>query len=368
MKFGMFYIMPSPSGEHSRDIGEMLEQIEYAEELGYDSVWIAEHHCSYGIIGNPAVALAAVAQRTRRIRIGTAVAVLPFQNPVRVAEDYALVDQLSGGRLDFGAGRGSIWLEYQMMRADRDHSKEVFWESLDLIRSLWDGDGPVSVHGKHFSFDEIQTFPRPVQKPIPTWVAAVSPDTFPKCAQRGLQIMTAGVGEWDEFCKRTVGAARILVEGGHDAHSIVFPHSMNTYLAETRDRARAEYAGPMWAMHELTPFSPFGSIPKVEDFEHYRKMNERLLANKDGESLLNEAVGKKQILVDDPDGVRRSIHDMRESFGLEYHISATMVGGLKHKLVLNSMKLFAEEVMPEFRDAPRTLPELIAASSTDMST
>ena len=79
MKFGMFYIMPSPSGEHSRDIGEMLEQIEYAEELGYDSVWIAEHHCSYGIVGNPAVALAAVAQRTRRIRIGTAVAVLPFK-------------------------------------------------------------------------------------------------------------------------------------------------------------------------------------------------------------------------------------------------------------------------------------------------
>ena len=113
----------------------------------------------------------------------------------------------------------------------------------------------------------------------------------------------------------------------------------------------------MWAMHELRPFSPFGSIPKVEDFEHYRKMNERLLASKDGESLLNEAVGKKQILVDDPGGARRSIRDMRDSFGLEYHISATMVGGLEHRLVLNSMKLFAEEVMPEFRgrapDAPR---------------
>lgn len=364
MNFGMFYIMPSPAADHGRRIGEMLEQIEYAEELGYDSVWLAEHHCSYGIIGNPAVALAAIAQRTNRIRIGTAVSVLPFQNPIRIAEDYALVDQLSGGRLDFGAGRGSIWLEYQMMQADRENSKAVFWESLDLIRALWSGGGPVSVHGEHFQFDDIESYPRPVQQPIPTWVAAVSPDTFPRCAERGLQIMTAGVGEWEEFCERTVGAARILVEGGHNPESIVFPHSMNTYLAETRERARAEYAGPMWAMHELTPFSPFGSIPKVEDFEHYRRMNERLRANKDGESLLNEAIGKKQILVDDPEGARRAIRDMRDSFGLDYHISATMVGDIDHKLVLNSMKLFAEEVIPEFRASPRTLPNLLASAES----
>ena len=363
MRFGLFFIMPSPTGDHTRDLGEMLEQVEYAEELGYDSVWIAEHHSAYGIVGNAAVALAAVAQRTRRIRIGSSVAVLPFQNPVRVAEDYAMVDVLSGGRLNFGAGRGSIWKEYQMMSADRDHSKEIFWEAMDIVLALWNESEPVTYRGAHFQLEDVETVPRPVQRPIPTWVAAVSPDTFPKCAERGLQIMTAGVGEWDEFCTRTVGAAQTLVAGGADPNTIEFPHTMNCYVAETPERARAEYASAVWTMHELTPYSPFASVPKItKDFEYYKKMNERLLRHETGESMLDEALAKKQMMVTDPAGARRQLRELRDAVGLDHFVGATMVGGLDHELVLRSMKLFADEVMPEFRDLHAS-PGLVAQAA-----
>lgn len=362
MKFGMFYIMPSPSGDHARDFAEMIEQIQYAEALGYDSVWLAEHHSAYGIVGNPAVALAAIAQRTSRIRIGTAVAVLPFQNPVRVAEDYAVVDILSGGRLDFGVGRGSIWHEYQMMRADRENSKEVFWESLDIILKLWNTVGPISYEGRHFRYENIESYPKPVQHPIPTWVAAVSADTFPRCAERGLQIMTAGVGEWTEFCERTRGAARTLVDGGVDPNGIEFPHTMNTYIADTPSRARDEYKGAMWTMHELTPFSPFGSVPNIsKGFEHYQKLNERLLLNADADSLFDEAHAKKQVMVTDPEGARNQLRELNNEVGLSHFVAATMVGGLDNELVKRSMKLFAEEVMPEFRTVQGS-PALAAAN------
>ena len=361
MKFGLFCIMASPHGDHRREMRELLEQAELAEELGYDSIWLAEHHSAYGIMGNPAVTLAAIAQRTSRIRLGTAIAVLPFQNPLRIAEDYAMVDVLSNGRLDFGAGRGSQWLEYQLMRADRDHSKEVFWEALDIILALWNTPGKISYHGQHFQFDEIETFPKPVQKPIPVWVAAVSPDTFPKCAERGLQVMTAGVGEWEEFRERTLGAATVLVEKGFAPEALEFPHSLLTHIGPSNEEARARFVGPMWNMHLLTPFSPFGSVPAaVKDFEHYKKMNEGLLKHGTGESLFDEARAKRHTMVSDSATARDFLRQLRDEVGVNHYIAAMNVGGLDHKLVVESMRRFAEEVIPEFRDT-HTSPALVAS-------
>ncbi|RIK03299.1 MAG: luciferase, partial [Acidobacteria bacterium] len=107
MKFGIFYVLECPDRDFSRAYREMLEQIAYAEQLGFDEVWLAEHHGSdYGSMPSPQVAAAAIAARTERMRIGIAVSNLTFDWPVRIAEDYAMVDVISGGRLDFGVGRG----------------------------------------------------------------------------------------------------------------------------------------------------------------------------------------------------------------------------------------------------------------------
>ena len=181
MKFGMFYVLECPDGDFSRAYKEMLGQIEYAEELGYDSVWLAEHHGSpYGSLPSPQVAMASIAQITERMRIGLAVSILPFDHPVRIAEDFAMVDVLSNGRLDLGVGRGYQPREFKMLGlADKqEHSREIFEESLDIIVGLWENE-TFSYNGKHFQLEDVTITPRPVQKPRPPlYVAAISPQTF----------------------------------------------------------------------------------------------------------------------------------------------------------------------------------------------
>jgi alkanesulfonate monooxygenase SsuD/methylene tetrahydromethanopterin reductase-like flavin-dependent oxidoreductase (luciferase family) len=132
MKFGLFYLF-SEFGDVPQDriFREILEEIDYGEELGFDSVWLPEHHFSvYGTLGNPMTLASAIAQRTKRLRIGTAVMVLPFQHPLRVAEDAALVDALSGGRLLLGVGRGYQVPEFDVFDIPQGASRAMFMESL----------------------------------------------------------------------------------------------------------------------------------------------------------------------------------------------------------------------------------------------
>src|SRR4051812_38506549 len=215
----------------------MIEQAQYAEQLGFETIWVAEHHSAYGSIPSPAVLLAALAQQTKTIRIGSSISVLPFQNPVRIAEEYAMVDVLSHGRLNFGVGRGNQPNEYKLMRAVQDDSREIFWEALDIILGLWN-EGRISYHGKHFNFDDIEIVPRPVQKPVPVWVAALSPETYPMVAERGLQLVTAPLGGTLEQVKeRIIGAARVLIAHGRDPESIDFPMNTDVHIAATPQEA-----------------------------------------------------------------------------------------------------------------------------------
>ena len=159
MKFGVFFVCESPDRDFKRAYDEMLEQIDYAEHLGFDTVWLAEHHGStYGSMPSGAVMAAAVAQRTKFIRIGLAVSILPFNNPVRIAEDYAMVDVLSGGRLDFGVGRGYQPSEYAMLGlADKQaQSREIFQESLDILIGLWTHDEALSLAARAVGVDVFQ--------------------------------------------------------------------------------------------------------------------------------------------------------------------------------------------------------------------
>ena len=141
MKFALFLLgswtEPETSAQ-SRIFGEMLEQIEYAEEVGFDSIWIAEHHSSrYGICPSLMPLLSHIAARTRNIRIGAGVSVLPFHNPIFLAEESAMLDVLSNGRLDFGVGRGSADYEYGNFNVDFDTRDGRTQEALDIILGLW---------------------------------------------------------------------------------------------------------------------------------------------------------------------------------------------------------------------------------------
>jgi len=193
MKFGIFIF-----GDNHPDLGrsnqkyyqEVLTIGDWAEELGFDSFWLGEHHLYwYGTCVSPPMIIAALGQRTKRIRLGPAIAVPSFHNPVILAEEYPLADNLCDGRLDFALGSGFSPVEFQQFGMSTEEAKEKFWEGSEIILKAWQ-EKVFSYHGKYYSFDNISLYMQPLQKPMPpTCLAASSDETLDKAGQMGLPMM-----------------------------------------------------------------------------------------------------------------------------------------------------------------------------------
>src|SRR6266545_6361488 len=169
MKFGLFYQLPcAPIQDAATRYQETIEQIVYAEELGFDMAWLAELHFnpSFSIMPAPLILAAVLAQRTTRIRLGTAVLLLPLQHPLRIAEEAAVVDLLSQGRVELGVGRGMIAIHFQGFNVPREESRERFEEALTIIKQAWTQE-TCQFEGRYFHVPETAVVPKPVQKPYP---------------------------------------------------------------------------------------------------------------------------------------------------------------------------------------------------------
>ncbi|HWH76049.1 MAG TPA: LLM class flavin-dependent oxidoreductase, partial [Candidatus Binatus sp.] len=193
MKFGIFVFgdnHPELGRSNQKYYEEVLTMGDWAEELGFDSFWLGEHHLYwYGTCVSPPMIIAALGQRTKRIRVGPAVAVPPFHNPLVIAEEYALADNLCNGRLEFALGSGFSPVEFQQFGMTMEEAKEKFWEATDIIFKAWSRDS-FSHHGKHYHYDNISLYMKPLQKPMPpTWLAASSDETLIKAGELGLPMM-----------------------------------------------------------------------------------------------------------------------------------------------------------------------------------
>lgn len=192
MKFGIFIFgdnHPELGRSNQKYYQEVLTIAEWAEELGFDSFWLGEHHLYwYGTCVSPPMVIAALSQRTKRIRLGPAIAVPAFHNPLIVAEEYALADNLCNGRLEFGLGSGFSPVEFQQFGMTPEEAREKFWEGSEIIRKAWQGES-FSHHGKHYNFDNISLYMQPLQNPVPTWLAASSDETLIKAGELGLPMM-----------------------------------------------------------------------------------------------------------------------------------------------------------------------------------
>ncbi len=163
-----------------------------AETLGMHSAWIGEHHFStLGVLSCPDLALAYIAARTQRIRLAPAVTVLPLHHPIRVAEQWASLDLLSGGRVDFAAGRGYDRREYVPLGVSFDDNQSIFEEGMEVVRRLWSADAPISHRGRHYAFDDIAITPQPVQRPIPAYVGSFSQPSIELAARLGCGLIVA---------------------------------------------------------------------------------------------------------------------------------------------------------------------------------
>jgi alkanesulfonate monooxygenase SsuD/methylene tetrahydromethanopterin reductase-like flavin-dependent oxidoreductase (luciferase family) len=196
MEFGYFTLSDNHYENNARSanrlIADILDEAVYAEEVGLHSAWIGEHHFStLGVLSCPDLVLAQVAARTKTIRLAPAVTVLPLHHPIRVAEQWATLDMLSGGRVDFAAGRGYDRREYGPLGASFEDNQSVFAEGMEIVRALWAGPEPVSYRGRHYQFDGVTITPLPVQRPIPAYVASFSQPSIELAARLGCNLIVA---------------------------------------------------------------------------------------------------------------------------------------------------------------------------------
>src|SRR5438309_10890132 len=164
MRFGTYYFLQAPPAlTHADVFRREIEQMAWTEELGFDSLWLTEHHfIEYGLSVSPAILATAAAMRTQRVRIGLAAAILPFHDPIRLAEALAMVDILSGGRLDVGVGRGNRPVEFEGSRVPPIATRERFDETLAILIRAWTAER-FSFEGRYFTIPEVRVIPKPLQ-------------------------------------------------------------------------------------------------------------------------------------------------------------------------------------------------------------
>ena len=226
MRFGVFFQAPEAPGQsHGERYGEMLDLIALAESLGFDVAWLAEIHFggAFSLLSNPLMVVPAIAQRTRRIRIGTAVTLLPLHHPLSCAEQAATADLLSGGRLEFGVGRGSIPSQFHGFRVPMAENRARFDEALEIIRLAWTQER-FSYRGRFYDIEELTVVPKPIQRPHPPIRVAVhTEESFAHLADLGLPIYsgttTTALPQLREYMalyrQRLAAAAGTVVEDGH---------------------------------------------------------------------------------------------------------------------------------------------------------
>ncbi len=348
MQFGLMYLF-SEFGDtpQARVFGEFLDEVEAAEELGFDSVWIPEHHFSvYGMLGDTLTLAAAIAQRTKRIKIGTAVILLPLQHPVRIAEQAALVDVLSEGRLLLGLGRAYQPSEFAGFGIDPSESRDRFAEALEILIKCFTEEA-VTHDGRFWSVKDVTVFPKPVQKPHPPlYMAAVTPPSYALAAEYGLSILRAPrftkmdmvTQQWGEY-------TRLMRERGRDPFAMDQPMLMQTYVAETTEQATRE-AEPhaMWyhkLFQKVLPGAPGKEIkPGYELYDKVRQAHGQVTY----EDLVDwgSAFGA-------PEDVAERILTYAAEAGVNHWMAEMRFGGLTHAQTMRSMELFAKDVMPRVR-------------------
>jgi natural product biosynthesis luciferase-like monooxygenase protein len=328
-----------------------------AEDYGFDSVWPAEHHFSeYGYCASPAVTLAALVSETRRIRLGTGVVVLPLNHPLRVAEDYAMLDLMSDGRVDFGIGRGYQPTEFAGYGVDQTRSREMFDEAVEVIRQAWTQER-VSFDGAYYRFDGVPVRPKPLQRPHPPiWMACLSPETFELCGRYGFHLLygTAFGLPPDKATELQGSYRRGLVAGGHDPAARRRACLTMVYVAETFEQAQADFAQPVtWYYRTIARFvaPPKGRAP-VRGYEMYAKTRD-LAATATWEDFL----ARKAVICGDPDTVMEELTKAQQVYGFTDLLCWTRLGGLDHRKVLASMDLMSTKVFPRLRHLePPALP------------
>jgi alkanesulfonate monooxygenase SsuD/methylene tetrahydromethanopterin reductase-like flavin-dependent oxidoreductase (luciferase family) len=348
MRFGTYHVFQCPPGhDPARVMAEELARVELAETLGFDDVWLPEQHFSpYCLAGDALLLAGHVAARTRRVRIGTAVVNLTFTHPLRFAERVALLDHVTSGRIDVGIGRGYQFPQYGVFGVPIDETRAIFDEALDIVLGAWRGE-ELTHEGRWFRLPRVRIWPAPVRPPEAVLLHAVnSPESMTRAIARGLPaLMARPLSPFAEQVEEFARYRAALRAAGVDPGPVLERATVLKYafLAPTRAEAHAlPRAALEWDLAILQHLTTPTTTEMPRGYELYEKRAGRLPDYAYDDWL--ETV----LLYDDPDGCVEKIARLRDA-GVCRLILWMGPGGVPHDLLVRSMRLFAERVMPRFR-------------------
>jgi alkanesulfonate monooxygenase SsuD/methylene tetrahydromethanopterin reductase-like flavin-dependent oxidoreductase (luciferase family) len=348
MKFGYFTLSDNryPNNPRSPEqfLHEIYDQVVYADELGMHSAWVGEHHFNLlGINPCPNILLATLAKATKHIRLAPAVVLLPVHHPLHVAEEWATLDQLSGGRVDFAAGRGYDIKEFAPFGAPFDKSAELFAEGLEVLWRAWTEPGKWSHHGEFYHFDDIEVRPRPVQSPLRPFVACFSRISMEMAARNDWNIIFAPFAAAMVYGSLKDGVDAYRAECAKHGHAP--RQSSCSYFVHIADDAEEERYGRERliryfkdALISAFPADPKTVPPTLRYFLDIVKILDGMKA---------EDLTSKSILVGKPEKI---IEDLRvvEGSGVGEVILYFNYGLKPADVVKTQMRRFMAEVAPAF--------------------
>lgn len=350
MKFGFFFQLPCAPWQSERErYRDTMAQIEHGDRLGFDTAWLAELHFvpEFSVMSSPLTVAAAAAQRTKRIRLGIAVSLLPLSDPIRTAEEAATVDLLSDGRLVFGVGRGTNTTQYGGFNVPMTESRDRFNEALDIITKAWTADR-VTYDGKYYKLKDVAIHPKPIQQPHPPIrMATNSSDTFTLAGQLGHPMFSSlVVVPLPRFRRDLAAYWQAFDAAGHqrtgEEVAMLFP----LYVAETEEEARRVPRESI--MHYFDVVARRMTAGDAELDAVTRERNKEMQARL--QKLTFEEVRENVAVIGTPEQCIERIKWLREEFKVAELICWFNPGGLMPaETVQRSMSRFAAHIMPTFR-------------------
>lgn len=376
MKFGLLYEMQRPFSNGEVDYTalyeEVLEQSVLADEVGFDYVWVVEHHFLTGFSGSSAseVIISALARITKRIRLGFGVVILPNHHPVQVAERVSMIDHISGGRVDMGTGRSSPF-EQTGLGIDPRDSREIWDESVHMIPKIWMSGDSFEWEGKFYNVPKRNVIPKPKQDPHPPiWLACTQPASFDLAAERGIGVLSFGSGA-PSGMKTNIDTYREKVVNSEPVGGFINNQWANFtigHCGENNEEARA------LATHALKvffgpdkPYTPdrqevyaqllesWGGVP--DDLKAtFGRLDAGALDLAGGGAprhmlaeLGHDVLAERGVIIaGDPDSCIQCVKQ-HQTAGVDQILMVMQTDQIPHEKVMSSIKLFGKEVIPAFR-------------------
>ena len=347
-EFGIFHeFSRSPGQTDAEAFAQSFAQVDAAERWGLDVVWLAELHFlpERSVVSAPLIVASAIAARTRRLKIGIAVQVLPLCHPLRLAEEVATLDHISGGRLIFGVGRSGFQRTYEAYGVAYAESRERFAEVLEVLQRSWRQER-FSFEGDFYTFRNITLVPRPLQTPYPPLrIAATSPDTYPAIGAMGLPIFVAvRLGTIEELGPNIAAYREAYRTAGHAGEGQVYLRVPIYVGAEETARAEPEPSIMQFYRTLGQQIEDSASRAGARAIEQRAERGQAL------QTVTYDAALRDKVIVGTPKSVAARLEDLRAKLGLDGVLAELNCGGLiADDKVMRSLQLLCEEVAPRFR-------------------